>query len=1414
MRSLAGGVAADLLSGLGGNDSLTGNEGADTLNGGKGADTLEGNIGNDSYVVDNFADVIVETGGDFRDRILASVSIDLNNAAYAGVESVTLLGAAALTAIGNAGANLLIGNTGANTIDGGAGFDTLAGGAGSDSLAGGGDSDTYIVNSAADKIDESGGGADDRILAAIGIDLNNPAYAGIEHVTLAGTAALTAIGNAGSNMLIGNSGANKLDGGLGVDTLIGAAGNDIYLVDDVNDTVIEYGGEGIDTIISGIDGLTLVLGSYIENVILAPGSSDATGNSLANRIVAGPTTSSDVLNGAGGNDTLAGNNGSDFLDGGIGADRMLGGKGADTYNVNSAGDKIVESGSIAEFDSVISTVTFSLGAKLDSLDLQGGDDIDGSGNALSNVLSGNDGKNLLRGLAGNDSINGSLGDDILLAGDGNDTLDGDVGADTLVGGVGVDTFRFSDKSLTGVDLVADFDWLAGDKLDLTGLIGFPPAGKESILVQTAVVNGSTVIRLDADGFGGASVFKDVAVLQGVSTDLDGLLANGSIAEADTPPTPPINGTAGADGKLGTGVSDLIRGLGANDTLTGDAGFDTLDGGAGNDSMIGGTESDTYFVNSAGDRIDEAGGGTDDRIFTSIAIDLSKAAYAGVEHVTLAGVAALTAIGNAGSNMLIGNAAANKLDGSSGVDTLIGGAGNDIYLVDDVNDLANENLGEGVDTVISTADDFTLGANIENLTLLSAASEGTGNALANKIIGAASGSSLNGAGGNDTLIGGTDSDGLNGSDGADVMVGGKGGDTYFVDTAGDNVVEAGPAGEFDQVGSFITYTLGANLEGLFLFGSGDIDATGNSLNNEIEGGSGNNVLNGLAGNDSIEAGPGKDTLVGGAGSDEFSFTDKNLDGIDVIADFNGLPGGDKLDLSDLVGVIAAGSEAEFIQTAAANGDTTIRLDIDGAGGPEGFKDMAVLQGVSTDLAGLLANGSIANVGTAATPPIDGTGIADSRLGTAVSDLIRGFGGNDTLTGGAGFDTLDGGKGADSLIGGSDSDTYIVDSAADKIDETGGGTDDRILASIAVDLSKVVYAGIEHATLIGAAALSATGNGGSNMLTGNAAANKLDGGAGVDTLIGAAGNDIYLVDDINDLAIENPGAGTETVISSVSDIAGFTLGANIENLTLAAGVFAGSGNALANVINGNADSNSLNGGSGNDTLFGGDGSDQLNGAGGADVMVGGNDSDIYSVNDAGDKVVENSAAGGFDTVNSVITYALSANVEDLWLVIGDNIDGTGNSLANRLNGGKGDNVLSGLGGDDQLVGDLGNDLLLGGLGNDTLTAHGGADTLVGGTGSDRFRFNQALVLDGIETIADFNGLPGGDVLDVASLLVGFTPGVSDVNDFLRSSTANGSTTIQVDRDGTDGGVNFVDMAILQGAGTTIDGLLANGSLMLSF
>ena len=58
------------------------------------------------------------------------------------------------------------------------------------------------------------------------------------------------------------------------------------------------------------------------------------------------------------------------------------------------------------------------------------------------------------------------------------------------------------------------------------------------------------------------------------------------------------------------------------------------------------------------------------------------------------------------------------------------------------------------------------------------------------------------------------------------------------------------------------------------------------------------------------------------------------------------------------------------------------------------------------------------------------------------------------------------------------------------------------------------------------------------------NVLDGGAGADTLVGGTGNDTYVVDNAGDVVTEGAGAGTDTVQSSVT----FTLGANVENLTL--------------------------------------------------------------------------------------------------------------------------------------------------------------------------------------------------------------------------------------------------------------------------
>ena len=207
-------------------------------------------------------------------------------------------------------------------------------------------------------------------------------------------------------------------------------------------------------------------------------------------------------------------------------------------------------------------------------------------------------------------------------------------------------------------------------------------------------------------------------------------------------------------------------------------------------------------------------------------------------------------------------------------------------------------------------------------------------------------------------------------------------------------------------------------------------------------------------------------------------------------------------------------------------------------------MAVLQGVSSDLAGLLANGVITGVGATAVPAIAGTSVGETLAGGGTSDLILGLGGNDTLTGNDGADTLDGGTGLDLMTGGTGNDSYVVDNAKDVVSETGGDADDRILASIAIDLKFPAYAGVEHVTLTGTAALNATGNDFANMLIGNVGANRLDGKGGDDMLIGDAGDDTYDVDSSADVVVEYAGEGTDQVNSSADR----TLADFIENLTL--------------------------------------------------------------------------------------------------------------------------------------------------------------------------------------------------------------------------------------------------------------------------
>lgn len=160
----------------------------------------------------------------------------------------------------------------------------------------------------------------------------------------------------------------------------------------------------------------------------------------------------------------------------------------------------------------------------------------------------------------------------------------------------------------------------------------------------------------------------------------------------------------------------------------------------------------------------------------------------------------------------------------------------------------------------------------------------------------------------------------------------------------------------------------------------------------------------------------------------------------------------------------------------------------------------------------------------------------------------------------------------------------------------------------------------------------------------------------------------------------------------------------------------GNSGNDILKGNDGLDQLSGGIGNDTLDGGTGNDTLDGGPGIDTMAGKGGNDVYVVDTSTD-VVNEAAGDGRDVIQASVSYTLPDNIETLVLVGSANINGTGNTLNNRISGNSGRNSLRGLDGNDRLLGDDGNDRLAGGSGNDRLLAGAGSDRLVGNAGNER-------------------------------------------------------------------------------------------------
>jgi serralysin len=478
------------------------------------------------------------------------------------------------------------------------------------------------------------------------------------------------------------------------------------------------------------------------------------------------------------------------------------------------------------------------------------------------------------------------------------------------------------------------------------------------------------------------------------------------------------------------------------------------------------------------------------------------------------------------------------------------------------------------------------------------------------------------------------------------------------------------------------------------GSGADTLTGNGADNWLQGNSGNDTLNGGTGDDRLSGGAGTNAVNGGAGSDTADYSAGVTAAVTAnlatgTATYNSGAAHDNFNsVENLFGstfndTLTGDANANVIEGNLGN-DT-----LDGGAGIDTVSYAHAAAAVTVNL----ATGGAQNTVAAGSDTLSnfenlaGSGFNDTLTGNASANVISGGGSNDLI---------DGAAGADTLIGGLGNDMFVVDNAGDTVSEDFGEGTDQVNSSVSYALG----ANLENLLLTGAGAINGTGNGFANVIAGNGAANILDGDSGADTLIGGAGNDTYIVDDSGDVITEAAAEGTDQVNASVS----VTLAANVENLTLTgASAIAGTGNSLANLITGNSAANALSGGGGDDVL---------NGGAGADSLAGGTGDDTYVVDSAGDTVTEN-AGEGSDTVQSSVTFALAAEIENLTLT-GAAVGGTGNELGNTVRGTAADNVLTGNGGDDYLFGNAGNDSLTGGA---------GYDRMYGGTGDDTYYVNDA-------------------------------------------------------------------------------------------
>jgi trimeric autotransporter adhesin len=809
-----------------------------------------------------------------------------------------------------------------------------------------------------------------------------------------------------------------------------------------------------------------------------------------------------------------------------------------------------------------------------------------------------------------------------------------------------------------------------------------------------------------------------------------------------------------------------------------AGFDSFTGANNsvNVTRAASASSNSTLEPWAVINMDEVGGSVDLSSFFSSASNLASANGSNPSPSWIATLQGLGGneifIGTSGTDTLVGRGGNDILNGGAGADTMLGGAGNDTYLVDNVGDVVTEALNEGTDLVQSSVS-FTLGANVDNLTLTGSANiNGTGNGDANVITGNS---------GNNTLDGGA---------GADTLTGGDGNDTYVVDNAGDVVTEAATVGSgTDTVQSSISYTLGANVENLTLTGSGNVNGTGNGGANVITGNSGNNVLTG---------GGGNDTLIGGAGTDTAAYAATITGSMlteDGLGHFRVATGGaEGTDTLSGIEKITDGA-THHILLVGNGGYATIQAAIDDAVAGDTIRIAAGTYSghvdVNKDVTLEGANHGIAGNGTRGAESIITGGMKISAAGATVDGVA--------ISGSYNSNVVDGTDTPNGLFISIANQVTITNSifAGDSLDSrpfsVSGGVSGLSFTHNAVSgWSEGAYITAGSSGAISGNVFDGNGNGVltesiGTVISGNAFSNST--GADVGVLPFAATVDVSSFVHDNTFTAGHPrpisvylngpdgqivdgsdtastfhleyhtgaatvhgGAGSDAISYSDDGVAGVTI-----NLATGTATDAGGTTTFTSIEN-------AIGGGGNDTITGGAGANTLIGGAGDDTLDGGADIDtaVYSgtllqsdlvANGSGGWTVDGGAEGS-DTLShveivahsggryllvgnggfaSVAAAAAVANHVGDMIVLATppapgtpiDVDLTGNNTDLDLNiptdlpvdveTGNGDNHIVTGGGDDHVTTGTGDDTIKTGAGNDVVDAGGGDDTIIGGSGN---------------------------------------------------------------------------------------------------